>query len=97
MFAPALEGETERRKRGGGGHRGMELGLQGSAAFALGIHTTSPATPSQETATAAGHGERSSWRSAGAKARTHTSVHLCPCVCVSIPGHGQGESLNRIL
>ena len=79
---------------------GVELGLQGSAAFALGIHTATPSTPSQETATAAGHVEGSSWRSAEAKACTHKRVFVCLCVCVHTQpwaGGGGRGSLNRIL
>lgn len=67
----------------------MELGLQGSAGFALGIHTETTSTPSQETATASGHAEGSSWRSAEATACTHKRVFVC--LCVSNPArHGGG-------
>lgn len=75
----ALEGGKEGGKWGGGGQCGMELGLQGSAAFALGIHTATPSTRSQEIATAVGHAEGSSWRSAKAKACTHKRVFACVC------------------
>lgn len=77
----------------------MELGLQGSAGFALGNHTATPATPSQETATATGHAEGSSWRSAEAAACTykHVLVRLCACACVCVCVHPQPGSLSRIL
>ena len=92
MFAPGPGGREGRGKRGGGGQYGMELGLQGSAAFALGVHTATPSTPYQETATAAGHVEGSSWRSAEAKACTHKCVCVCVCVCVCLyPAMGRGS------
>lgn len=62
----------------------MELGRQGSAAFAPGVHTAAPSTPSQEMATAAGHAVDGSRRSAEAK-RAHAST-----------SQRQGEPLNRI-
>ena len=75
----------------------MELGSQGSAAFALGIHTTTPATLLRKQPPLQGTGRGA----AGGQQRpkhAHTQACVCVLVCVCvIPGHGQGESLNRIL
>lgn len=95
MFAPSPGG---REGRGEVGRRRAVWdggGVTGSADLALCIHTATPSTSSQEAATAAGHAEGSSWRSAEANACTHKGVFVCLSVCVhSQPRAGKPTEFN---